>query len=121
VNLVSTYVPYTSAGKQSVADMEEVTKEIKFALMDACRKFQRYHSKKRRDIEREARLNTLLKYATELAPSISKVTGSDEKKLLVRLEDLIRKRLKYEMLHEEEAEEEEAPAENGGVSEEEEK
>ncbi|MFH1788451.1 MAG: DNA topoisomerase VI subunit B [Candidatus Altiarchaeota archaeon] len=119
VNLVSTYVPYTSAGKQSVADLEEVTKEIRFALMDAGRKFQRYHSKKRRDIEREAKLNTLLKYATELAPAISVITGSDDKKLLVKLEDLIRKKLKYEVLEEEEEEEdEEIPVDEADVSEE---
>ena len=109
VNIVSTYVPYTSAGKQSVANEDEVTKEIRFALMEAGRKFQRYHSKKRRDIEREAKLNTLLKYATELAPAITLITGGDDEKLLKKLEELIRKKLKYEVMEEEE--EEELPSE----------
>jgi DNA topoisomerase-6 subunit B len=111
INIVSTYVPYTSAGKQSVADEEEVVKEIRFAMMDACRKFQRYHSKKRRDIEREARLNTLLKYATELAPAIARITGADEKKLLTQLDSLIRRKLKYEFEEELAEEENEIPVE----------
>ncbi|MFH1836131.1 MAG: DNA topoisomerase VI subunit B [Methanobacteriota archaeon] len=101
VNMVSTYVPYTSAGKQSVSGEEEILKEIRFALMEAGRKFQRYHSKKRRDIEREARLNTLLKYATELAPSVARLTGADDEKLLSKLESLIRRKLKYEVEQEE--------------------
>lgn len=119
VNLVSMYVPYTSAGKQSVADLDDITKEVRFALMDVGRRFQRYHSKKRREIEREARLNALLKYTTELAPTIAEITGGDEKKLLKKLDDLIRRKLRYELeeeLGEEEAEE--APANGDAVSEE---
>jgi len=120
VNLVSMYVPYTSAGKQSVADLEEVTREVRFALMETGRKFQRYHSKKKRDIEREARLNTLIKYATELAPAIAKITKTDEKKLLKELDELIRRKLKYEIEAEDEAEAEaeEAPLEEGFTEEE---
>ena len=91
VNVVSTYIPYTSAGKQSISAEDEVIKEIRMAIMDVGRKFQMYHSRKRRDIEREARLNTLLKYSTELALAVSKITGTDEKKLLDKLDKLVRK------------------------------
>jgi len=121
VNLVSMYVPYTSAGKQSVSAEEEIVKEIRMALMDVGRKFQRYHSRMRREIEREARMNALLKYSAELAAAVAKLTGRDEKKLAKTLHILITKKLKLEYKAEmegAEASEEEAPASLKGESEE---
>lgn len=96
VNLISSHVPYTSAGKQSVADESEIVKEIRMALMDVGRKFQRYHSSKRREIEREAKLNALLKYSGELAEALAKLTNKEKDKIQENLEKLIRKRLKME-------------------------
>ncbi|MFH0862310.1 MAG: DNA topoisomerase VI subunit B [Candidatus Altiarchaeota archaeon] len=113
VNLVSMYVPYTSAGKQSVSSEDEVVKEIRFALMDVGRKFHRYHSRMRREIEREARMNALLKYATELAAAVAKLTGRDEKKLAKTLQALIAKNLKLEYKAEKAAEAEDEPVKSG--------
>ncbi|VVB51294.1 Type 2 DNA topoisomerase 6 subunit B [uncultured archaeon] len=115
VNLVSTHVPYTSAGKQSVASDEEVVKEIRFALMDVGRKFQLYHSHMRHEIEKEAKLNTLLKYSTELAPALARLIekDGDSPKLLKALDHLIREKLRMEDLEQEmeEGSEEELPQE----------
>jgi DNA topoisomerase VI subunit B len=111
VNLVSMYVPYTSAGKQSVSGEDEVIKEIRMALMDVGRRFHRYHSKMRREIEREARMNALLKYSAELAAAVAKLTGRDEKKLAKTLQTLIAKKLKLEDKAEKEAQEAEDAAE----------
>ena len=96
VNLVSMYVPYTSAGKLSVAPEKEIEKEVKMALMDVGRRFQKYNSRKRREIEKETRLQALLKYSTELALAVSKLSGKDEKKILSDLKEVIKKRLRYE-------------------------
>jgi DNA topoisomerase VI subunit B len=96
INLVSVHVPYTSAGKQSVSSEDEVIKEIRMALMDIGRRFQRYHSKKRRDLEREERMNTLMKYSIELARAVATLTNTDEEKLVNRLQALIMKKLKLE-------------------------
>ncbi len=110
VNLVSTHVPYTSAGKQSIADDEEIIKEIKFALMDVGRKFESYYSKKRKASEKEARRQILLKYSTELAAGLAKLANKDEKKVLNDLIKLIEDKLKLdaemEALEEGEIEEE---------------
>ncbi|RLI86158.1 MAG: DNA topoisomerase VI subunit B [Candidatus Altiarchaeales archaeon] len=110
INLISTYVPYTSAGKQSIAHEREIVKEIKFALMDIGRKFQMFHSKKRRAIEKEARRQLLLKYSTELALGLAKLTEKDDEKILKELTALIEEKLKLaaelELLEEGEAEEE---------------
>ncbi|MFH1404461.1 MAG: DNA topoisomerase VI subunit B [Candidatus Altiarchaeota archaeon] len=107
VNLVSVYVPYTSAGKQSVSSNPDVVKEIRMALMEVARKFQRYHSKKRREFEKEARLHSLMKYSTELAAAIARMTGKDEGKILKDLQNLIKYRLKIEGIEEAAEEEEE--------------
>jgi len=96
INLVSVYIPYTSAGKQSVSAEDEIVKEIRMALMDVGRKFHRYHSRMRRDIEREARMHTLMKYSAELAASVAKLTKGDEKKLTKSLQTLIAKKLHIE-------------------------
>lgn len=96
VNMVSTHVPYTSAGKQSVSQVEELQKEIRMALMEMGRKFQRFHSRKRRLLEREERKNTLLKYSTELAVAVAKLTGKDEEKLTESLKSLILSKLRLE-------------------------
>jgi DNA topoisomerase-6 subunit B len=117
VNLVSMYVPYTSAGKQSVASEEEVVKEIRMALMDVGRKFHRYHSKMRREIEKEARMNALMKYSAELAAAVAGLTDRDAKKLGKALQELIQHKLKIEYkalqkeIESEEAEEIEAAKE----------
>ncbi|MBD3387719.1 MAG: DNA topoisomerase VI subunit B [Candidatus Altiarchaeales archaeon] len=96
VNLVSVHVPYTSAGKQSVSSEDELVKEIRMALMDVGRRFHRYHSRMRREIEKEARMNTLIKYSSELAAAVSKLARKDEEKLTKSLQTLITKKLKIE-------------------------
>ncbi|HHQ44983.1 MAG TPA: DNA topoisomerase VI subunit B [Candidatus Altiarchaeales archaeon] len=95
INLISTHIPYTSAGKQSVASDDEIVKEIRMALMDVGRKFNRYHSRKRRDLERAERFNTLMRYSGELAKAISALTGGDEKELEERIKDIVTKKLKF--------------------------
>lgn len=94
INLVSTYVPYTSAGKQSVAKEPNVYKEIRMALMEVGRKFKKYHSKKRKAREREQKRQILLKYSTELASALATITEEDEEKLLENLHQMINDKLK---------------------------
>ncbi|RLI93268.1 MAG: DNA topoisomerase VI subunit B [Candidatus Altiarchaeales archaeon] len=93
VNLVSTYIPYTSAGKQSVAEDREIMREMRFALMEVGRKFHVYHSRKRRALEREARKQILLKYSIELASGLAKLTNKNEDKILKELQNLIEERI----------------------------
>ena len=121
INLVSTYVPYTSAGKQAVANEQEVIKEIKFGLMDVGRKFQLFHSRQRREGEKEARRLMLLKYSTELAEGLARLSEKEDvKKIQKELRELIEEKIKLanelEML--ENADEEEAPVEEAEVEEE---
>lgn len=79
INLISTHIPYTGAGKQSVSDIDELVQEIRFALMDVGRKFNRFHSHKRSMQEHAARRNTFLKYITEIVPALAGIIGKDKK------------------------------------------
>lgn len=110
INMISTYIPYTSAGKQTVAYEAEIVKEIKFALMDVARRFQIFYSKQRREGEKEARRQMLLKYGTELAEGLSKLSNKkqDAKKIYKELTELVEEKIKLanelEMLEEGEEE-----------------
>jgi DNA topoisomerase-6 subunit B len=78
VNVVSTYIPYTSAGKQAIADEEEIVKEIKYALMDCGRKVKTYLSRKRKKYEKHVKRSTLVRYVPEVARAVSELTGKEE-------------------------------------------
>ncbi|MBN2518130.1 MAG: DNA topoisomerase VI subunit B [Candidatus Altiarchaeota archaeon] len=82
INLISTHIPYQSTGKQAVSDIDEIVQEIRFALMDVARRFNRFHSKRRRAEEHSARRDRLLKYVTEIAPALSEIINKDKERLL---------------------------------------
>lgn len=55
VNLISTNVPYMSAGKQSIAPEDEIIQEIRQATMNVARNLQKYLRAKKREKEEELR------------------------------------------------------------------
>lgn len=71
VNLVSTHIPYTSAGKQAVAREEEIFSEVRNGIMDACRSLKSFLRGKRRKFERKKKRDTLQKYVPETAVALS--------------------------------------------------
>jgi DNA topoisomerase-6 subunit B len=81
VNLISTHIPYTGAGKQSVSDSEEIVNEIRQALMDVGRKFNRFHSHRRKLEEHTARKSKLLKYVTEITPPLAEILGKKSEEI----------------------------------------
>ena len=93
INIVSTHIPYTSAGKQSVAEEKEIIKEIRMALMEVGRKFQTYYSRRRRAEEREQKRQILMKYSIELAAGLAKLANKNEDEILKGLHKLIDKRM----------------------------
>jgi len=100
VNVSSTHIPYTSAGKQSIAPEKEIIKEIKIALQEAGRKFMRFHSKKQRAHEKEMRRKTLLKYSGELAFALATITGRNEAEIYGNLSVSIEERITGEVSEE---------------------
>ncbi len=102
VNFISVHIPYTGAGKQAIADEEEVLEEIRLALMQAGRKTGAYISYRRREEEKKAKKSVFLKYIPEIASAISFVAKADKKKLEEKLEKMVVEKLKLDEKQEKE-------------------
>lgn len=96
INFISVYVPYTSAGKQAIADEDEVIEELRLALMDAARRVARHIVGKRREKEKQEKKRMYLKYATEVALAVSELTGKPKTEIEKKLLNTVLKRLKLE-------------------------
>lgn len=79
INLTSTHIPYTSAGKQAVANIEEIFQEMRFGIMEASRHLKRFLAGKRRQYERQKKMDTLKRYIPETSEALSKLISGDEK------------------------------------------
>lgn len=75
INIVSSHVPYTSAGKQSVADEPEVYEEVRQAIMEAARKLRRFLRKKIKKRERRERANLFEKYLPIISQKATELVG----------------------------------------------
>ncbi|MEA1993476.1 MAG: DNA topoisomerase VI subunit B [Euryarchaeota archaeon] len=77
VNVTSTHIPYTSAGKQAIAMEEEIYDETRYGIMEACRHLKRFLSSKRKAYRRKRRKKSLTRYALETSRALSKLTGEE--------------------------------------------
>jgi len=96
VNFLSVYVPYTGAGKQAIADEEEVLEEIRLALMQSGRKAGRYISTKRKEAERQMKRELFYKYIPEIVNALNAITKVDKGILDKRLRKMVLTKLKLD-------------------------
>lgn len=82
VNFVSVYVPYTGAGKQAIANEEDLYDEIKNAVMEAARNVQRYISGKHRTKEMEGKKKAIERYVEQLSKDLSDLADVKKKEEL---------------------------------------
>lgn len=75
VNVASAYVPYTSAGKQSIAEEPEVLDEIRTAIMEAARELRRFLYRKIRIKERQERAGVFEQYLPIIAQKAADLAG----------------------------------------------
>lgn len=78
VNVVSAYVPYTSAGKQSIADEPEVLTEIRTAIMEVARELRKFLYRKIKIKERQERAGVFEKYLPIIAKKAARLAGMKE-------------------------------------------
>ena len=71
VHIASTRVPYKGVGKESIAEVPEIEREIRIAVQEAARRLRRYLSKKQRAEEVRRRIITISKYIPEVARSLA--------------------------------------------------
>lgn len=90
VHFASVWIPFTSEGKQAIANYPEIVKEIKLALQDAGRKLASYVRQKNRLRERLLRRELFEKYIPELAESLSKLTEREKEKIIEGLKKVLK-------------------------------
>jgi DNA topoisomerase-6 subunit B len=78
VNVSSAYVPYTSAGKQSIADEPEIIEEIRAAIMEVARELRKYLYRKIRSKERQERAGIFERYLPVIARKAARLAGAEE-------------------------------------------
>ncbi len=107
VNVISTHVPYTSAGKQSIAEESEVYEEIRSAIMKASHELRRFLQHKVRTAERRQRAGIFERYLPIIARRAASLSGKKEP----NIEKLMKKVAGTPKEEEEKLEEEEATGE----------
>src|SRR3990167_4726772 len=106
INFVSVYVPYTGAGKQAVAQEEDIMDEIKNAVMEAAREVQKYISGKKKAHEIETKRKVISRYIEQLASDVTDLAAA-KNKIKKKLEKIIEE--KYSQGGEGEEEKEDIP------------
>src|SRR3989338_1595043 len=108
INFVSVYVPYTGAGKQAVAQEEDIMDEIKNAVMEAAREVQKYISGKKKAHEIETKRKVISRYIEQLASDVTDLAAAKNKnEIKKKLEKIIEE--KYSQGGEGEEEKEDIP------------
>lgn len=103
INFASVHVPYTGAGKQAVAQDEEILDEIRNAVQEAARAMQRYVGSVVREREKEGKKKAVLRYIDQLSRDLSDLAGeksADELKKM--LTEIVEKKYMGETAAEEE-------------------
>ncbi len=96
INLSSVHVPYTSAGKQSVANIEEINDEVKNAIQEAARSMNRYIRSVVREKERESKKRAIKRYITQLSKDLAELAGFGNKEEIAQKLNIIIER-KYSL------------------------
>lgn len=91
VHFASVWVPFTSEGKQAIANYPEIVKEVKLALQDTGRGLAKFISQRRRSRESQLRKELFEKYIPELAESLEKLTDKQKQKIIEDLEKIVKK------------------------------
>ena len=101
VNVVSAFVPYTGAGKQSISTEPEVVDEIKFAVMDVARDMQKYLSGKVRLARKEAKRKAISRYIRQLSVDLPLLANTGEPTdLEKKLTEIVLSKFKEEEMEE---------------------
>ena len=103
VNVVSAFVPYTGAGKQSISSEPEIADEIKFAVMDVARDLNKYLSGKVREERKEAKRKAIMRYIKQLSIALPELANSGKaEEIEQKLSSIVLDRFTVEDLAEDE-------------------
>jgi DNA topoisomerase-6 subunit B len=89
IHMASVWVPFTSEGKEAIADYPEITKEMKLAVQEVGRKLKRHLSQKRKAKVRKKKRKKLSSYGQEMAPALSRLTDADTDMIQEELKEML--------------------------------
>ena len=101
IHFASVWVPFTSEGKQAIAEYPEIVKEIKLALQDAGRKLSHFVNQRKRVQAQAMRRQIFERYMPVVAESLAKITNKEAKNILNKFENMIKKKTIIEEMKEE--------------------
>ncbi|MDY6771595.1 MAG: DNA topoisomerase VI subunit B [Candidatus Nanohaloarchaea archaeon] len=78
VHMASVWVPFTSEGKEAIADYPEIRKEMKLALQEVGRKLKTHISQKRKKKVRAKKKKKLTSYGQLMSGALAELTSEDE-------------------------------------------
>jgi len=91
IHFASVWVPFTSEGKQAIANYPEIVKEIKLALQDAGRQLAKFVRQQRKTRQNQMRRKLFERYIPEVAEALGKLTDRNEKEIVKKLENVMKK------------------------------
>ncbi|MEM4717802.1 MAG: DNA topoisomerase VI subunit B [Desulfurococcaceae archaeon] len=98
VHLCSTKIPFKGVGKESIADIPEIRREIKLGIMEVGRGLKLHLSRRAREEEARKKAEAIAKYIPEVAKSLSLITSVENetpevKKLIIeKLTEIVSKK-----------------------------
>jgi len=93
VHICSTKVPFKGVGKEAVADVPEVEKEVEIGIRECARRLRRFLSRAERMLLIKRWELTIRRYAEEVTDSLSYIVGVDRDSIKRLLEELIAERI----------------------------
>ena len=93
VHLCSTKIPFKGVGKESIAGVPDINREIKLGIMEAFRELKKYLVKKAKEREALERAEIIAKYIPEVARSLATILASPENIEHVKLRENLVTRL----------------------------
>ncbi|MCG8408736.1 MAG: DNA topoisomerase VI subunit B [Phycisphaerales bacterium] len=81
VHMASVWVPFTSEGKEAIADYDEIRKEIRLAVQECGRRLQTYLNRRKRQRYESDRRNIFERYIGEVVSACSSITRVNQQKL----------------------------------------
>jgi DNA topoisomerase-6 subunit B len=90
VHFASVWVPFTSEGKEAIAEYPEIIKDIKLAIQDAGRNLASFVRSQRKSREGKMRRQLFERYIPVVAESLEKLTGKGSGPIEAKLEAMVK-------------------------------
>lgn len=94
VHVASTRIPYHTLGKEAIADVPEIEREIRLALQEVGRHLRRYLHKKESEIAHRKRVVEISKYFPVIADALSTSLNVKKDRVLSNLKKLLETKIK---------------------------